>query len=233
MSLQIRYLLLNKIEDRPGFMILEQFPECFKFMDECLGITNKSDSNSDANSEDKPSPNGANDEKKSDSPSELFVHCHKGLSRSATVIIGYEMYRHHKSFEQVLDEIRESRSFIMPNIGFQAQLKKFEQMKYSLNMEDYADFDVIAEIEKILPSILAKIKAYYHMFVEEETENINDQDLFAKTMYIHQAHRLSDSGKLPKKYVEIVDESIKYLRKIQVEFICDEASINRFNQLFK
>lgn len=214
---KFKYHLLNKIEDRPGYLILQHFPKCFEFMDECLGEVNGS---------------GLHELSKLPQ-SQLFVHCHKGLSRSATVIIGYEMYRHHKSFDEVLKEIRENRSFIMPNIGFQAQLKKFEQMDYSLNMKDYADLDVIAEIERILPSILDKIKAYYQMFVDDDTEHIDDQDLFAKTMYIHQAHKLSDKGKLPTKYVQIVDESIEYLRKIQVEFIKDKASINRFNQLFK
>lgn len=211
---KFKYLLINKIEDRPGFLILEQFPKCFQFMDECLGVENGKES-------------------ESGSQSKLFVHCHKGLSRSATIIIGYEMYRHHKSLEQVLDEIRAHRSFIMPNIGFQAQMKKFEQMEYSLDMDDYKELDVIEEIEKILPSILNKIKAYYQMFVDGDTDNINDRDLFAKTMYIHQAHKLSEKGKLPTKYVEIVDESIEYLRKIQVEFVQDEASLKRFDQLFK
>merc|ERR1711997_1202921 len=32
-----KYLLVNKIEDRPGYILLKHFPQCFAFMDECLG----------------------------------------------------------------------------------------------------------------------------------------------------------------------------------------------------
>eukprot|EP01084_Bolivina_argentea_P218478 370750_1 len=201
-----KYLLINEIEDRPGFFIMSIMKQCFKFMDECI-VTNKSN---------------------------LFVHCHKGLSRSATTIIAYEMYAHKKPYEKVLAEIRKNRSFIMPNIGFQAQLAKFEQTKYSLDFDkDWTDFNVLHEIKKIIPPIKQAVMSYYKMYESGATDDINDKDLFAKTMYIHQVHKLRERNKLAPDDINQLNEAINYLRKIQVEFICDETSINRFNIMFK
>eukprot|EP01084_Bolivina_argentea_P218477 370749_1 len=203
---EFKYLLLNKIEDRPSYFIMRVMSECFTFMDECI-VENKA---------------------------KLFVHCHKGLSRSATVIIGYEMYLHKKPFNSVLKSIRENRSFIMPNIGFQAQLKHFEVTNYSLNFDkDWTGFNVLNEIKKMIPSIKHSVGEYYKMYQENDIKHINDKDLFAKTMYIHQVHKLREKGKLDKNDINELNDAINYLRKIQIEFICDAASINRFNVMFK
>lgn len=89
---QFTYLLINKVEDGPECNILNYFQSAHAFMDECL----------------LKQPSG-----------KMFVHCHKGLSRSATVVISYEMKRRRSNYQTVLSKIRQSRSFIMPNIGFQ------------------------------------------------------------------------------------------------------------------
>ena len=242
-----KYLLLNRIEDRPSFLILKQFKECFDFIDECFG--------SNANNK-------------------LFVHCHKGLSRSATVIIGYEMYKHKKGFNEVLNEsmalfayrlyahfennvvcstkVRENRSFVMPNIGFQVQLMQFEKTNYSLDIDkDYADFVVIEEIESHAVKIRDKIRSYYEFYSESKYDCIDDKDLFSCTMLTHQVciiyfadvfskqcfifqlFKLKLQNKLNQNDIKILNESVSILRKIQVEFIKDETSIKRFDIMFK
>ena len=79
------YLLINHIEDSPECVILNQFEKCFNFIEECF----------------------------ENNKNRLFVHCHKGLSRSATIVIAYEMYRNQTDFDSVLYKIRKNRSFIM------------------------------------------------------------------------------------------------------------------------
>merc|ERR1719458_2741 len=130
------YLLLNRIEDSPESNILAQLEKCFDFMDECLSQTT----------------------------GKLFVHCHKGLSRSATVIIAYEMRKTGHDFETVYRQIKKRRPFIMPNIGFQAQMHEFYNKKYSLNMTDYVDFNVINYIKQRLPLMLERIEINYKAF---------------------------------------------------------------------
>ena len=132
---EFEYLLINKIEDSPECIILNQFAVSFNFIEDCFNKKN----------------------------GKLFVHCHKGLSRSATIVIAYEMYKNKTDFDTVLHEIRKNRSFIMPNIGFQAQLKQFEEKQYSLNFEkDYKDFVIVQELQSFFPEdILSKEKEIY------------------------------------------------------------------------
>jgi hypothetical protein len=195
------YLLLNGIEDRPGFIIIPYFAQCFTFLE---------------------------------SAGRAFVHCHKGLSRSATVIIAYEMFRNERSFDTVLDEIRRSRSFIMPNIGFQSQLKLFEEKKYSLDMREYShlDLDILGKISQFLPRMQASIEAFYALFEQGQYEDINDQELFGLTMYVHQVFMLDERQKLNESDSAILRECIRVLRCIQTQFIQDEISLARFDKMF-
>lgn len=201
------YLLMNEIEDRPGFIILPRFEECFRFMDNAL----------------------------SKESSILFVHCHKGLSRSATIIIAYQMFKYHKKFDEALEEIRTNRSFIMPNIGFQSQLKLFEEKKYSLNMKDYShlDLDILGKISLFLPKMQKSIQHFYVLFVNEDYNAINDQELFGLTMYVHQVHMLHERKKLKENDSKILYECIHVLRRIQTEFVDDQISLARFDKMFK
>ena len=201
---KFKYLLINRIEDRPSFLIFPYFKQCFDFMDSCLNINDKN---------------------------KLFVHCHKGLSRSATIIIGYEMWKHKKSFNDVSDEIKKNRSFIMPNIGFQAQLNVFERNNYSFDI----DIDVIKEIQSLLPIILKKIKYYLTLYETNKFDEIDDKDLFAKTMYIHQCWKLysKQKDKFNSNDIDIINQCKQCLYKIQCQFIKDEQSIKRFKIMFE
>ena len=134
----------------------------------------------------------------------------------------------------MIKEIRTNRSFIMPNIGFQAQLMAFQNTGYSLDFEkDYLGFDAISEIERLLPSLLEKFKGYHGKYKLNQMDDSSSQDLFALTMHIHQCFKLMEKDKLSAQVEVIVNESIQYLRKIQVYFIKDDNSISRFDQMFK
>uniref|UniRef100_A0A8C1MCL8 Protein-serine/threonine phosphatase n=1 Tax=Cyprinus carpio TaxID=7962 RepID=A0A8C1MCL8_CYPCA len=51
----------------------------------------------------------------------VLVHCKKGLSRSATLVLAYLMIHHDMMVEDAIDHVTEGRS-IRPNIGFLKQL---------------------------------------------------------------------------------------------------------------
>ena len=198
------YLLLNRIEDSPESNILAQLSKCFDFMDKCLEQTK----------------------------GKLFVHCHKGLSRSATVIIAYEMRKTGHDFETVYRQIKKRRPFIMPNIGFQAQMHEFYNKEFSLDMTDYTDFDVINYIKQQLPLMLERVEINYNAFDTDTMDDIDENELFILTMYIHQVHKLQEKDKLNEKDTEILNECIQTLRKIQVEFVQNEKSVKRFDAMF-
>ncbi|KAF8821703.1 dual specificity phosphatase, catalytic domain-containing protein [Cardiosporidium cionae] len=60
----------------------------------------------------------------------VLVHCAKGISRSASFIIGYLMYACALSYKDAFAFVRQRR-LILPNLGFQMQLQRFEEFLLS------------------------------------------------------------------------------------------------------
>jgi len=61
----------------------------------------------------------------------IYVHCHAGISRSASVIILYLIKYHDYNFKGAFCFVRNKRSCIQPNPGFIKQLKLLEREYYS------------------------------------------------------------------------------------------------------
>ncbi|KAK3049656.1 hypothetical protein LTR09_009078 [Extremus antarcticus] len=58
----------------------------------------------------------------------VLVHCAMGISRSATVICAYLMYKKGITSQQALEMVREGRPFVDPNDGFLEQLDTYGRM---------------------------------------------------------------------------------------------------------
>ncbi|XP_061180485.1 dual specificity protein phosphatase 4-like [Saccostrea echinata] len=56
-----------------------------------------------------------------------LVHCHAGVSRSATICIAYVMYSRNISLDAAFEFVKSRRSEISPNAGFMHQLLEFEK----------------------------------------------------------------------------------------------------------
>ena len=56
----------------------------------------------------------------------VLVHCLAGVSRSATVVIGYLMWKNMLPFHQARRHVAAVRPWIRPNAGFQQQLLAFQ-----------------------------------------------------------------------------------------------------------
>ncbi|XP_052235802.1 dual specificity protein phosphatase 12-like isoform X2 [Dreissena polymorpha] len=91
--------------DLPSADLLSRFDECFKFVDNAL----KSPGN------------------------RLLIHCFAGVSRSATVMIAYLMYRDGMCLDEAYGTVKEMRPIIKPNPGFMEQLELFEQMESKID----------------------------------------------------------------------------------------------------
>ncbi len=102
----INYQIYNKINDTPEQDILHIFGECFKFIDNAL-INN----------------------------SKILIHCYAGISRSATILIGYLIYKLNMSFDDISNHIIKKRKIVHPNYGFYQQLKKFETMNINKRID--------------------------------------------------------------------------------------------------
>lgn len=58
----------------------------------------------------------------------VFVHCHQGVSRSSSFVIGYLMWRDGERFETVLDRVKNIRSISSPNDGFTGRLLMWQRI---------------------------------------------------------------------------------------------------------
>ncbi|KAG5646349.1 hypothetical protein DXG03_003672 [Asterophora parasitica] len=66
----------------------------------------------------------------------VLVHCHAGISRSATVVAAYLMYSQKLDTAAALEMIRNVRPNIEPNQGFLRQLEIFHQAHYKISQRD-------------------------------------------------------------------------------------------------
>ena len=58
----------------------------------------------------------------------IYIHCVMGISRSASIVIAYIMYKNKITFNEAFDFVYKKRKVISPNSGFQNQLKKLEKI---------------------------------------------------------------------------------------------------------
>ena len=63
----------------------------------------------------------------------VLVHCYRGRSRSATVIVAFLMQKHGYSAERALAKVKSKREIIQPHHSFLAQLKLYENMDFSID----------------------------------------------------------------------------------------------------
>jgi hypothetical protein len=58
----------------------------------------------------------------------IYIHCVMGVSRSASITIGYLMYKQKKDYEEVFNFVKSKREEIEPNSGFVKQLKDLNKI---------------------------------------------------------------------------------------------------------
>ncbi|XP_052785497.1 dual specificity protein phosphatase 12-like isoform X2 [Mya arenaria] len=86
--------------DLPSIDLLSKFQECFDFIDEALT-----------------SPEN-----------KVLIHCFAGMSRSATIMIAYLMYKDGMGLDEAYATVKQLKPNIKPNPGFIEQLELFENM---------------------------------------------------------------------------------------------------------
>ena len=57
----------------------------------------------------------------------VLVHCHRGISRSASFVIGFLMKANELTLKEALDYVQSCRPIVQPNSSFLSQLELYEQ----------------------------------------------------------------------------------------------------------
>jgi len=124
-----KHLILD-IDDSPYAFITDYFSKTFKFIEDVLK-----------------NPNHA-----------VLIHCEQGRSRSGAMVIAYLMKKNNQSYPETLNKVLAQRKRVMPNIGFQIQLRAFA--KYGWNTETkYSDgvIDIRKEIQRALKNLSVQV----------------------------------------------------------------------------
>ncbi|XP_073927337.1 dual specificity protein phosphatase 19 isoform X2 [Castor canadensis] len=72
----------------------------------------------------------------------VLVHCNAGVSRAATIVIGFLMNSEEISFTSAFSLVKNARPSICPNSGFMEQLRTYQESKESNK------YDKIPEVER-------------------------------------------------------------------------------------
>ena len=78
----------------------------------------------------------------------ILIHCLAGMSRSASVVIGYLMYQYKLSLMESFQHVYNKRNCINPNIGFLQQLFKYENELFGQNSIDKNELKNIKKLCK-------------------------------------------------------------------------------------
>ena len=81
----------------------------------------------------------------------VLVHCHAGISRSATICIAYLMFKNNVSLEKAFDHVRSRRGVTSPNLNFMQQLQEFE--KDILGARSFELPDTVSDLSSSLASV--------------------------------------------------------------------------------
>jgi len=124
-----KHLILD-IDDSPYAFITDHFSKTFEFMDNILKRPNSS----------------------------VLVHCEQGRSRSGAMVIAYLMRRNKQSYPETLNKVLLHRKRVMPNIGFQIQLRAFGKYEWNTELK-YSDklINIKKEINTALKNLALQV----------------------------------------------------------------------------
>ncbi len=166
--------------DSPVEDIISYFPECFTFI-------------SDAQSK------GEN----------VYVHCHFGVSRSATIVIAFLMKKYNHSLGDTFQMVRNIRYRVKPNDGFLNQLYLWHQMSFNI-MGNNRDYRLV-----VFEALISKVRLI-KAFSEEQDWNTNYR-------------RFVSSFECFLRKISIAESNAQQLNKMKT-FLC-KCSKELFNEI--
>ncbi|KAJ6232451.1 dual specificity protein phosphatase 19 [Anaeramoeba flamelloides] len=178
----------HKLYDSNAVFILSEFPKFISFIGEAL-------------------------KKKGNN---VFVHCEKGVSRSATVVLAYIMYKYQINCDQAYQFVQENRPEIQPNKGFIQQLRLWGRLRYNLNgtskcHQEYQNLCLINNAFKCFGKIetidVENCKSC--QIFQDITKIISVENGFISQKKAKKLNRLTKKKRKKKKVEELISNCIK------------------------
>mmetsp|Transcript_42005 Transcript_42005/g.67528 ORF Transcript_42005/g.67528 Transcript_42005/m.67528 type:complete len:303 (-) Transcript_42005:2308-3216(-) len=150
-----KHLLLN-IEDSPYVFITDYMNEVFKFIDDTLKVGQQA----------------------------VLIHCEQGRSRSGAMVIAYLMKKYKQSYPETLNKVLLHRKRVMPNIGFQIQLRTFGKYGWNTQLAYSDKIDIDKELQTALKNLAHQvsrlqldIRSSEKIFVTFDTKDLSKKRL--------------------------------------------------------
>eukprot|EP01084_Bolivina_argentea_P157944 275194_1 len=122
------------------------------------------------------------EENGSNNDNRILIHCHAGISRSATITIAYLMYSWHMTMFEAITHVQGNRYIIQPNQGFKNQLLDFYLYleAHEGNLDDFekqqnAQRERAAAQIKAPPAIKGNVNGGNKKQQNDENKNKNQQ----------------------------------------------------------
>ena len=96
---------------------------------------------------------------------QVLVNCFAGVSRSATIVIAYLMYKNKWNVQDAITFVRSKRPIINPNYGFVAQLYQLQDKlhtldenfnQYTCNFQNKSHAELVKEVVELSETPLIK-----------------------------------------------------------------------------
>ncbi|KAA6397747.1 MAG: hypothetical protein EZS28_006725 [Streblomastix strix] len=119
----------------------------------------------------------------------IFVHCFAGVSRSASVVIGYMMEKYHLTLAKAFEITFHQRSKIFPNAGFlkQLYLKEYELVD-QFGVEDQQLKQLLQKDDNLINAIEIELGKELHTLIKLQDISrlpLQTDDYLDTMKYIH------------------------------------------------
>ena len=127
----------------------------------------------------------------------VLVHCMMGISRSATIVIGYLMSRHKMSLNDAFVLVKRKRPAIQPNPTFMRLLQQYE-------------YELLVNMNREQQQLAAAAQALAEAEAAAAAANMNRNNL-SFDEYRQNFHDVRPAMRLPTEYTQL-PRNVRYLR---------------------
>jgi len=193
---KFKYLIINDIKDEPAQPILDKIQICHSFLWDCINSRGRA-----------------------------IIHSSEGtFSPSAVIVLSWLMKTQDMSYDAALIRLRMKRKCV-PNIGFECQLRRFQQLGNNTDPSLYRDMDIQKSLSEYILFLCARVPKLRLLL---KSGSKVAEELLMISLHLHQVMRYDfDQG------IKVnIALTIERLRDIQRNLVQNHRSLREFNKLF-